>query len=45
MPAKMHANETETDARLVRRLLRGQFPHWAELTITPVRSAGTDNAL
>lgn len=43
--AKMHADEIHTDAALVRRLLRGQFPHWAGLPIAPVPSAGTDNAL
>jgi aminoglycoside phosphotransferase (APT) family kinase protein len=46
MPAgKMHADEVETDVSLVRRLLAAQFPHWAELPIAPVESAGTDNAL
>jgi aminoglycoside phosphotransferase (APT) family kinase protein len=46
MPAeKMHADEVETDVHLVRRLLAAQFPHWAELPIAPVESAGTDNAL
>lgn len=43
--AKMHADEVETDASLVRRLLVDQFPHWADLPIEPVPSAGTDNAL
>lgn len=42
---KMHADEVETDAALVRRLLAAQFPQWSELPITPVRSAGTDNAI
>ncbi len=42
---KMHADEVATDAGLVRQLLAGQFPHWAGLPITPVPSAGTDNAL
>ncbi|HEX8600634.1 MAG TPA: aminoglycoside phosphotransferase family protein [Chloroflexia bacterium] len=46
MPAgKMHADEVETDVALVRRLLAAQFPHWADLPIEPVRSAGTDNAI
>ena len=46
MPAeKMHAEEVETDVSLVRRLLAGQFPHWADLPIAPVESAGTDNAI
>lgn len=42
---KMHVNEVYTDASLVRRLLAAQFPQWAELPVTPVESAGTDNAL
>ncbi len=46
MPAgKMHIDEVDTDVSLVRRLLAAQFPHWAELPIEPVCSAGTDNAL
>ena len=44
-PAKMHADEADTDATLVRRLLAAQFPQWADLPIAPVASAGTDNAL
>ncbi len=43
--AKMHADEVATDAGLVRRLLAGQFPQWADLVVEPVPSAGTDNAL
>ena len=42
---KMHADEVDTDVSLVRRLLAAQFPHWADLSIKPVPSAGTDNAL
>ena len=42
---KMHANEVTTDVDLVRRLLAGQFPQWANLPIRSVPSAGTDNAL
>ena len=42
---KMHADEVDIDASLVRRLLAAQFPHWANLPIEPVRSAGTDNAI
>jgi len=41
----MHAGEVKTDASLIQRLLVGQFPQWADLPITPVPSAGTDNAL
>src|SRR5438132_5593149 len=42
---KMHADELDIDAELVRRLLAEQFPEWAELPIAPVPSAGTVNAL
>lgn len=46
MPAgKMHADEIDIDASLARRLVAAQFPQWADLLITPVRSAGTDNAM
>lgn len=40
---KMHADEIETDVALVRRLLAGQFPQWADLPIDPVASYGTDH--
>ena len=43
--AKMHADEFEIDILLVKRLLSSQFPHWADLPLKPVPSAGTDNAL
>lgn len=39
----MHADEVETDVVLVRRLLEGQFPHWADLRIEPIKSYGTDH--
>lgn len=42
---KMHADEVDTDAPLVRRLLAAQFPQWAGLPVEPVASAGTDNAM
>jgi aminoglycoside phosphotransferase (APT) family kinase protein len=42
---KMHADELDIDVALVRRLLAAQFPQWADLSITPVKSAGTDNAI
>src|SRR5215813_9174404 len=41
----MHIDEVETSVSLVARLLATQFPHWADLPIEPVPSAGTDNAL
>jgi aminoglycoside phosphotransferase (APT) family kinase protein len=41
----VHADEAAIDAPLVRRLLATQLPHWADLTIERVPSAGTDNAI
>lgn len=41
----MHAGEVIADAAIVRRLLAAQFPRWGELPLSPVRSAGTDNAI
>jgi hypothetical protein len=40
---KLHDGELDIDEGLVRRLLRGQFPRWAGLPLSPVRSQGTDN--
>jgi aminoglycoside phosphotransferase (APT) family kinase protein len=40
---KMHPEEVDTDVALVRRLLAGQFPQWAQLAIEPVVSYGTDH--
>lgn len=40
---RMHADEVETDAALVRRLLYEQFPQWAQLPIERVVSYGTDH--
>ena len=42
---RMHADEIDTDADLVRRLLAAQFPQWADLPVERVESAGTDNAM
>lgn len=42
---RMHPNEIDTDAALVRRLLEAQFPAWATRAIERVPSAGTDNAM
>lgn len=42
---KMHVDEVDTDATLVRKLLGVQFPQWADLRIVPVMSNGTDNAI
>ena len=41
----MHRDEVETDVVLVRRLVTDQFPQWANLSIKPVSSSGTVNAL
>ncbi|MFE1292340.1 aminoglycoside phosphotransferase family protein [Streptomyces sp. NPDC058751] len=41
----MHAGETRIGGSLVRRLLAEQFPRWARLPLSRVRSAGTVNAL
>ncbi|NEE01494.1 aminoglycoside phosphotransferase family protein [Phytoactinopolyspora halotolerans] len=41
--AKMHADQIQTDADMVRRLLAAQFPQWAGLPIEPVDSYGTDH--
>lgn len=43
--ARMHADEVDTDADLVRSLLRAQHPQWADRPIERVPSAGTDNAM
>ncbi len=42
---RMHADELDLDAGLVRRLLTEQFPEWAARTIERMPSSGTDNAL
>lgn len=42
---KMHADEADTDAGLVQRLLRGQFPQWAHLPVRRLASGGTVNAI
>lgn len=42
---KMHVDEVEIESACVRRLLATQFPHWADLPVEPVPSAGTNNAI
>src|SRR4051812_4961420 len=42
---KMHTDEADVDVDLVRRLLRGQFPQWADRPITRLASGGTVNAI
>jgi aminoglycoside phosphotransferase (APT) family kinase protein len=39
-----HSDEVHIDVAPVRRLLRAQFPEWADLPIVPADSFGTDNA-
>jgi aminoglycoside phosphotransferase (APT) family kinase protein len=41
----MHTDEADIDAELVRRLLRVQFPHWADLPLGRLASGGTVNAI
>jgi len=41
----MHAGQADIDAGLVRRLVRGRFPEWAELPVEPLVSGGTVNAV
>jgi len=45
VPVRMHEHEVSTDPGLVRRLLGAQFPQWAGLPVSPVRTSGTDNAV
>lgn len=45
MTELMHADEIDTDADLVRRLLRAQHPQWADLPIERLASDGTDHAI
>lgn len=42
---RLHADQIDTDAALVRRLIERQFPQWADLAITVVESTGTDHDL
>lgn len=42
---RMHADELDIDADLVRRLVAEQFSEWAGLPVEPVLPWGTDNAL
>lgn len=44
-PRRMHEDEVDTDADLVRRLLAAQFPKWADLPIERFPSGGTVNAI
>lgn len=42
---KMHADQADVDVDLVRRLLRAQFPRWADLPVRRLASGGTVNAI
>lgn len=42
---KRHADELHVDEDLALRLLRAQFPRWADLPLTPVAEQGTDHTL
>jgi aminoglycoside phosphotransferase (APT) family kinase protein len=42
---KMHVDEVDIDISLVCSLLAAQFPQWADLSLDPVHSTGTDNAI
>ena len=42
---RIHADQLETDADLVRGLLAAQFPHWSELPIAAVPTTGTENGI
>lgn len=40
-----HDGEPQTSTELVTRLLRAQFPQWAELPVAPPQRLGTSNAI
>lgn len=42
---RMHTDQVDSDAALVRRMLAVQFPQWAELPIRRIPTSGTDNAI
>jgi aminoglycoside phosphotransferase (APT) family kinase protein len=42
---KMHANQLAISPKTVRQLVHEQFPAWRDLSITPVDSPGTVNAI
>lgn len=41
----MHEDQLVSDPELVRKILRGQHPQWADVPITEIPSTGTDHAL
>jgi aminoglycoside phosphotransferase (APT) family kinase protein len=44
-PVTMHENQLRLTVDVVRELVSHQFPEWALLTIAPVQSEGTVNAI
>lgn len=42
---KMHKNELDINERLVKTLLKDQYPLWANLPLKKIQSSGTDNTL
>jgi aminoglycoside phosphotransferase (APT) family kinase protein len=42
---KMHADEIDLDAPLVRRLIARRYPRWAPLPVRRLASSGTENAM
>jgi len=42
---RMHTDQVDSDAALVRRMLAAQYPQWADLAIRRIPSSGTDNAI
>jgi len=43
--ARLHADQVEVEADLVRRLVDAQFPAWSSLPLTAVAAHGTDHRL
>jgi aminoglycoside phosphotransferase (APT) family kinase protein len=42
---RLHDDEFVTDTTMIRRLLAGQFPRWADLPLTRIGLSGTMNQL
>src|SRR5260221_10599667 len=42
---KMHIDEIDIDVTLIHNLLSSQFPKWANHSINPIKSGGTQNAI
>jgi len=42
---KLHPDEVDIDLSKVAALVADQFPQWAGLPLTPVKSSGTDNVM